>query len=46
MAGKPIVDHATDILLEFFSACDCRWKAYMSYNSCRNRHCPKCQTMT
>jgi hypothetical protein len=24
-------------------ACDCCGTIYISYNSCRNRHCPKCQ---
>ena len=24
--------------------CRCRHRAIISYNSCRNRHCPKCQT--
>jgi hypothetical protein len=25
--------------------CDCCGKEIISYNSCRNRHCPKCQTL-
>jgi hypothetical protein len=25
------------------NACDCCGNTYISYNSCRNRHCPKCQ---
>ncbi len=27
-------------------ACDNCGHVQQSYNSCRNRHCPKCQTMT
>ena len=28
------------------SACDSCGESYLSYNSCRNRHCPQCQSLT
>lgn len=42
-ATRAIVDCRTEALGGHVDACDACGHLQVSYNSCRNRHCPKCQ---
>lgn len=40
-----ILNCRTSVLGGHVDQCDCCGELYCSYNSCRNRHCPKCQSL-
>jgi hypothetical protein len=41
------IEHCrTSVLGGHMDKCDECGYSHISYNSCRNRHCPKCQTLT
>ena len=40
-----ILNCRTSILGGHIEKCDCCGELHISYNSCRNRHCPKCQSL-
>lgn len=42
---RAIKDCRTAALGGHIDACDACDYIHISYNSCRNRHCPKCQTL-
>ena len=44
-AARGIVDCRTAVLGAHIDTCDNCGHTRISYNSCRNRHCPKCQTV-
>ena len=43
---QAVGDCRTSVLGGHVEACDTCGELRISYNSCRNRHCPKCQTLT